>query len=388
VSKFKFKTVSEAKQELDRRGASVAIREKGNWLYLRFTAEPMPGSKQQKRCQHDIATGYSNTPAGVQQAFKDALVIDAKLASKTFSWTDDWDEVAYVRRQEPKAEVPKLRLMTHREAIEAFEADYFNRRARTPESETTWRTSYMGVFRKLPPNELLTRESLLHIIESTKPDTKTRLTICMAYGALLKLIGIEGSFAHLRGNYSPRRVQPRDIPPDELIVQCYYQIAPKWRWSYGAIATYGLRPHELWHADTSDLERGGITLRIIGGKTGTKKPRDVWPFHPEWVDEFNLRNVNIPTLNRKNNSNLGQAVGDAFRKAGVPFAPYFLRHAWAVRTIGYGLSRTLAAKQMGHTQKVHEETYLLFIPRDVHQKAFEDALNNPNRPKPPVIQFP
>lgn len=61
------------------------------------------------------------------------------------------------------------------------------------------------------------------------------------------------------------------------------------------------------------------------------------------------------------NSNKGNRVSAWFKDRGVPFPPYNLRHAYAVRQIMYGLDLSIAARMMGHSVKEHTDTYHRWI---------------------------
>ena len=151
------------------------------------------------------------------------------------------------------------------------------------------------------------------------------------------------------------------------------------------MATYGLRPHEIFHLDTQDLEQGGYVLKVLDAtKTGY---REVRPLHPEWVDQFELRQKRLPKINvsGKCNKKLGSHISVGFRRYKVPFRPYSLRHCYAVRCIRFTIDASLAARWMGHTVAVHTTTYQAWISRNVEQEEFERSLQNPNRPKPPVL---
>ncbi|BAY52786.1 integrase family protein [Thermostichus vulcanus NIES-2134] len=50
-------------------------------------------------------------------------------------------------------------------------------------------------------------------------------------------------------------------------------------------------------------------------------------------------------------------VKQQFRRYGLPFRPDDLRHAWAGRTIHYGLPDTVAARMMGHGVAIHTQSY-------------------------------
>lgn len=72
---------------------------------------------------------------------------------------------------------------TAKEVIEAFEEDYFSVRLRTGKSETTWKTDYKEVLKRLNPEVPITEEALLSLILATEPDTKARQRTCLACGA-------------------------------------------------------------------------------------------------------------------------------------------------------------------------------------------------------------
>lgn len=328
--------------------------------------------------QQKIALKLPATIEGIRQAEAEARVVRRLLNKNQFDWK--------LYRTSRNFDLTKRKPS---EWVAEFEERYFTKRARTSESETTWETDYKSVFKKLEKHERLTTGVFETVIKSTKPDSKTRLRTCRAFQALADAVGLEADFRELQGNYSPRKAAPRDLPSDTKIVESFYKIRKDWQWVYGMIATYGLRPHEIWHIDTTDLEKGGITIKVIGGKTGRKKPYRVWPYHREWIDLFKLRDIKIPIAGMKEktmiNSKLGQRVGAIFRRAKIGFPPYNLRHAWAVRVIGFRLPTSVAAKQMGHSVKIHEETYEHWIPDDVFQQFFEAGYANPDRPKPPEV---
>lgn len=350
----------------------VIIEAKGNRLYLRATFPPKPDSQKSKAFQQRLALGIHFNPAGISLAEQEARKVGALLDCRQFSWE------------------PYLQNISDQSSflvgdwISRFQEHYFTRRARTPKSETTWHKDYWAVLKRLPPDQALTAEILTAAILATKPDTKTRKRFCTALQALARFAAIEFDVKSLAGNYSPKRVTPRDLPDDRVIVDWFDRIRnPAWRWTYGIIATFGLRPHEIFYLDTSDLEAGGYILSILdGGKTGARR---VWACYPEWVDAFGLRSPKIPAVTGRNNSALGERCSQYFRRdVGLPFHLYDLRHCWAIRTQEFGLDISLAAQQMGHSVQVHTDTYHHWISDRHHQRAFEALMMRSDRPKPPL----
>jgi integrase len=362
--------IKEVNHCLKAMGCRCAILKKGRSLYLQATLPPRPGSAKVRPYQQSIALGVSANPEGLRQAEKQARKVGALLDCKEFSWEP------YLKLKEP--ELPPL----VKDWVEKFEENYFIRRQRNAKSETTWRTDYRDVFRRLPSDEPLTAQLLKEAIVSTTPDSKTRRRFCIALGALAKFAGLDFDPKPLKGRYSPKRVTPRDLPTDETIAQWFYKIsAPEWRWAYGMLACYGLRPHELFHLDFANLGTAEC-ISIMDGKTGARR---VWPIFPEWREEFVLFDVHLPKVTGRNNADLGNRVAHAFNRFNVPFRPYDLRHCWAIRSLEFGLDVSLAAQQMGHSVQVHTDLYHLWISDRHHQRAFEALMKRSDRPLPPQV---
>ncbi|MBW4527071.1 MAG: site-specific integrase [Phormidium tanganyikae FI6-MK23] len=350
----------------------VTIRQKGDRLYLRGTFPPKPGETEWK--QRDISLGIYASPVGYKRAEIEAKKAGAQLADKVFTWTDWIDS-------------PKPKSDTVSGWIERFEVDYFNRKRRNPKSETTWETEYDQVFRQLPPDEPLTAELLRSHILKTDPDTRNRQRYCMVSEALAKFAALPLDAKSLKGKYSAKsakKLTPRDLPTDKEISEWRDRISnEQWQYAFGLMACYGLRNHELFHIDLERLKESPV-LHLIedahgGGKTGARR---VWALYPEWYDRWHLWDVSLlPQVTGRNNRELGHRVTQAFKRYGFR-NPYNLRHCWAVRSIDF-LSVELAAVQMGHSYQIHCDTYHHWISDEVHQRAYDAAMNRPDRPMPP-----
>lgn len=143
------------------------------------------------------------------------------------------------------------------------------------------------------------------------------------------------------------------------------------------MATDGLRNHKLFHLDFSRMP---VLLVLDSTKTGFRR---VYPLYPEWVSEWDLKSTRCPNCTGKTNSDLGNRVTHAFTRHNIPFAPYDLRHAWAVRSLEFGIPVELAAQQIGHSIDVHCKTYHCWISEEVHQRDYELMLLRSDRPQPP-----
>lgn len=266
--------------------------------------------------------------------------------------------------------------------VSEFEADYFTRRARSPKSETTWLIDYHRVFNKLPMHSILTADVLLEAVRETQPDSRSRKRYCIALNALAKFAGVACDLKPYSGSYSPTKTTPRDLPDDSTIVRWHDRItADDWRWAYGMLAAYGLRPHELFHLDFQSLKTGNLMLKILDGKTGA---RTVFPLYPEWVERFELLDVRLPKCTGRTNADLGNRVTRAFNRLQLPFPAYALRHCWAIRSLEFGWEVAMAAQQMGHSVAVHTSTYHAWINERHQQKMFDALMQRSDRPKSPT----
>lgn len=317
------------------RVAIVLVREQ--YLYLQATLPPSPNSRNAKPHQQRISLRLSATPEAVKIAEKRARELGQQLQAGEFSW-ESW-----------RSTVPAKEFCTA-DWIEKFEADYWNRRAKNPKSETTWAIDYAGPFRRLNPYEPLTTAAILDAVKSTNPDTRTRRRVCLAYNALARFANLPINLEPYKGNYGPNSVTPRIIPSDSEIVATWERIeSEEWRWAFGMIAAYGLRPHEVFTCKFDRYPR----LRVSAGKTGA---RLVYPLLPEWPDLFGLKVRRCPNCSGHRNADLGHRVSRAFQRMAIDFPPYSLRHAYAVRGIGR-ISEAMMAKMQGHSVVVHCRIY-------------------------------
>lgn len=378
--------LAQANGRLKAAKVGVKIETIGNRLYLRAVFPPRPNSTKTHPFQQRLSLGYHVNPAGLKLAEQEARKIGALLDCGDFLWNP------YLKQKDKPAEDKPIKdgpvedkpiedkpIETVGDWILRFEEDYFTRRARTPKSETTWRFDYLKVFSKLPADQSLTPQLLKTAITATQPDTRTRKRFVDVCTRLAKFAELEVDFTGLKGCYSPKRVSPRNLPEDKLVAEQRERIPSRpWQYAYGLLATYGLRPHELFHCDLTNFP----ILEVGEGKTGSRK---VYPFYPEWCELWKLNEGTLPAVTGRTNSDLGNRVTHAFKRYAIPFAPYDLRHAWAVRSMEFGLDVSLSAQQMGHSVKVHTEIYYAWISDEVHQRAYEALINNSNRPTPPQL---
>lgn len=353
-------------QRLKAAALGVALVQAHNRIYIQATFPPKPTSQRSAAHQQKLATGKPCNGAGLDAAERMAKQIAGELIAGRFDW-EDWNQHLSQRLRRPKRVG---------EWIEAFAED-----KRGTVEVSTWKSDYRNVFAQLDPEAELTADLLRAIVLSKAKDTAQRKRFAQTLGQLGRFAGLDVDLSGLRGSYSARTVSPRDLPSDTEIVQAWEGIRhPGWRWIFGMMATFGLRNCECFYLDLEPWLAGNVQLGILTAKTGA---HDAWPFHPEWVERFQLREVHYPfTQVYPNAEDYGRRVSNEASKH-WPFSAYNLRHAWAVRTILYGLPDSIAAAMMGHGIHVHQRTYQHWLGMAHSQAAVDRALERGDRPRPP-----
>jgi integrase len=358
--------LAEANARLKAGRMRVTIQAKRNTLYLMAVLPPKPSSAHTKPLRQWVSLGgiYLNVP-GIKRAEAEAQRLRHELTMGKFNWAD-WVSVKSADAKGIEGWIKK------------FEADYFNRRSRTPPTETTWDKDYSIPYRRLvvvAAGRELSADVFLEAIATYEPDTRSRQRAVTAYGRLAEFAGVEVNFKGLRGRYSPAAVDPRDLPTDDQIVALIEGMTdPHWRLLVALMATYGLRDHEVYHLDMKAIIKEPGICVVQEGKTGW---HEVWPYPKEWwenwVRPWVSEGVRLPRLYAHDgrNDSFGRKISQYFKRKGFPCLPYDLRHAWAARTAVYGLDPAIAAKMMGHDLTIHSRVYHRFINRSSMQQAFD-----------------
>ena len=214
----------------------------------------------------------------------------------------------------------------------------------------------------------------------------------------------------------------RRIPSTAAIQEWLDQVVeedPLWGWVFAMVATYGLRPHEVWHIAELPDEQGMVSIGVAARHIKVTKTgfRVALPLPAEWVERYQLGGANgerrLEELRRRyvpkfvnedgqpfdperdlvkrcdNNERLGAVCCHKLRSSDVKAefelrnklyawvetapaqgkkkaqkrkercVPYDLRHAYAIRareTTTWNYADVAAV--MGHSPEVHRRTYL------------------------------
>lgn len=338
----------------------VTIVRRGKKLSLVATLPARDGSK---RRQQRISLGLGETQIELEEARARAYELFTQIVRGTFSWAY-WDKVQG-GEYEPTAEL-----------IERFHQESLSRGM----SRDRW-YAYSLIFKRLPQDKPLTGTEIIKLIKTYEPDSSARRQACTFLTALAKFAEIDVNLKPYHGNYGPAKVKARELPTDEEVEELWAEIpslnrkkkeAASVQWLYGMMATYGLRDHETMFC-TIDPEPPYV-CRVMRGKTGD---REVFPIPPEWVHKFDLLNEKRPAIVTEGRSHkqVGNAVSKKLRttlsKSKNYHHPYDYRHAYAIRgELLYGLGASVMAKMLGHSVKVHVETYKRWLSKHSVQKQY------------------
>lgn len=323
--------LADANNVLKASGCKLRIEVKGSSLVLRGVLPPRTSDRKEPYRQR-LSLGMKLSPAAITQAQSLAQKISFDVDMGRFDWANysDTDE-----NQKTCSQWVKLFADSHSETIKP----------------NTWIKSYLYYFDKLPQEEILTADVLTMIYDAIAVSKKRSKQLCaIAFQKLAKFAGIDLNLSRVRK--AKADLSKRDIPSDKAIVEFFDKIPnPQWRFAYGLLAAYGLRPHELSFLDFKDFP----VIKVTEGKTGDRR---VHPIPAEWVDTFGLSaNGVLPEVEK-----FGNMASRQFLRCKCPFRPYDLRHAYAIRgTVTKKLSTPVMARLMGHSTTVHLSTYNAWI---------------------------
>ena len=370
-------------------GSKLRIEKRGEKLNIRGSL-PSKEDKNNFKIQR-IALGIKADISGLEEAKKKLQLINLQLELNQFDWIN-WMGNPNKKGIKNDFEFPNR--------LNQFEEFFFKESKNeylSSTRKTTWRSSYKPYIKRiLYIYEICDNEDLEKIfqktLESYKEGSRSRKQCATSLSVLAKFLDIklpENWKLNSKG-YGLNKAGFRDLPTDELIEKLWEKIPNKsWKFVFGLMATYGLRNHEVFFCDLSSLTNfGDKIIRVLPTtKTGEHQ---VWPFHPEWVEKFELLKLGedpelLPNINRDLKfttlQNIGKKTTDQFKRYSLQIKPYDLRHAWAVRTIFYDLPDTVAARMMGHSVSLHTQTYHHWITKRDQQQAVNNALLKVKRVK-------
>jgi integrase len=341
------------------RGHKVSLDLHQGMVRLRATLPPKPSEPAASPWkQRRISTGLRYPDQGseaVTQAEKLGAAIERTLRTQE---PFDWSPWQRNRTERKRTAIGSTSAISGVDAIRQTETWWNQQRKRSDSASTTWDVDYAKPLRPLLQIPDLQPEHLIHLVSATELGTRNRRRSSQAAATVAKALGfsadIQQQIRTLGKGYSPTTdTAPRHVPSDEELVTFIDALPTEWQWPIGICAVYGARPHEaLLYAEVLDSK----LLAISAGKTG---PRKSVALPAEWIKRWDLTTKRMPAIDLdRSHKEVGTVMRLPFRRAGVSFQPYDLRHAWAVRAIySPKINASFAAKSMGHSLQVHNAIY-------------------------------
>ena len=315
--------------------ASITTQRGRLYVLGRFPCrDGSPGTKQTK-----LTLQLDDTPANRRVAEKRLQLIERQLAEGTFDWAE-WqpDDLRKAGTTWQKA----INLLYEKKVT----------LGRTKQS--TWDVSYVALLKLIPRTQLVTTTGIQQALSRYE---RHQYSYKLLY-YLLKDIAILTSVPFPKVGVplygTPRAIE---VPSDDEIVTWVLESGEPYRWYFGMIATYGLRPQETERCTQIDQN-------LIQVHTDTKTGyRTVIPVHEHWVDLFRLHEIGERPPSVRDDTRpdaISQWLNKRRLAMGIAWRSYALRHAYAARLWRCGgseLDVMTAARLMGHSVKEHLDTY-------------------------------
>ena len=369
-------------QKFANQGCKLKIEKRGEKLNIRGSL-PSKENENIKKVQR-ISLGLTADKLGLEEAQKKLQLINLQIELNQFNWKN-W--ISTNKSEEKKIDTDLITKLNQ------FEEFFFNEQKNdflSSTRRTTWNNSYkpyikrlISIHRDSQKDDL--NEILINTLKTYSEGSRSRKQCGTSLSVFANFLDypLPKDWKSLSRGYGLKKASFRELPSDDLIEKLWAKIPNQsWKYVFGLMATYGLRNHEVFFSDLSSLNtnKDKIIRVLPTTKTGEHQ---VWPFHPKWVEYFNLGNLGsdstlLPKINKDLKyttlQNVGKTITDQFKRYNLNIKPYDLRHAWAVRTILYDLPDSVAARMMGHSVSVHTQTYHHWITKRDQQKAVNNAL--------------
>ena len=328
---------------------SVKIASHKGRLYLRGQL-PNKDPKREGKLQQTITLSLDDTPENRVTAEKQLKRVETLLKRGTFDWAD-WAINTPMQRGKV------ANVSSWQQAIRVL---YKRKVTLGTTSESTWAVNYMGSLNVIPDlSAKVTTEAIERAITRYSRDQSTYRKMMMLCKSIADITGVD--FPEIPVPTYRRAQTVYEIPTEDVIIEWVMSSPQPYRWHFGMMATYGLRPHEL--PELTQLE-GGDNLIHIADETKTGF-RTVIPLDESWVELFDLLNRQpAPKKYLQTKDGVGRWLNEWRLNNGINYRPYMLRHAYAARLWREGgaeMDIGTAAKFMGHSIGEHEKTYRRWI---------------------------
>jgi integrase len=350
-------------------GVRVEVRSRGvdEWLYLRGTFPPRPGSDRTQPYQQRIALRMRNTPDARRKAEAIAKKVSGQINLGEFRWQDWIEEEPAQKNQGDFRAAVKQHWWRNKDKSHLGH-------------HTTWKL-YSELLAKMPDDIDISEAGLTQWLGSITSNGQ-RIHGRTIARMMAKIYGLQADKIQCAVRTGIRPVNPRLLPSDAEIIAYHGSLRKEgWRWIFGMLAAYGLRPHEAIGLDMSRFPVIGVRATA---KTGA---RVVTPLYPEWAEQWGLGDRILPkclsNCDGLSNAQIGEKVRYKFNRKPLDFPAYNLRHAFARRCVEFGLGIDLASKLMGHSPEIHRVVYRAWVGDDPFLNAVDRIVGRGDRPLPP-----
>ncbi|MEM9923380.1 MAG: site-specific integrase [Cyanobacteria bacterium P01_D01_bin.50] len=389
--------VVKVKARLKEAHIKVGIVVKNGSIQLQATLPLKPGDIDKKGTgtkQYSISLGIPANLDGLKTAEEEAYELSKLTARKCFEWNDK-----YLGK---RAKVVSSQIKTIGEMLTDFEKQYFKTRKRTMKSEHTFHCHKDYLKRNIGLNTFVCKNEILASLDKLEPRSSTLYNTVKTLKVFCKIFDLNIDLSAYSGKPT---IRERNLPSDKEIIAAYFKFADYaasrkktikkayldswklWRWCYGMLATYGLRPRELFVNPNIEhwlsVDNTNCIWKVDSEtKTGS---REVLPFFQNWVKLFDLKNPEYLQMleetveNKKTFKDINTVrinCSSWFRRVQVGFDPYDLRHAWAIRAHMNGIPIKAAADNLGHSVEVHTEIYQKWFSLENRRKAMNLSIDN------------
>ncbi|NET02511.1 MAG: integrase [Sphaerospermopsis sp. SIO1G1] len=380
----------------------VSIRKSGNSLQLRCTLPIKPGDIDKNGSgtkQYDISLSIPFNFNGLNTAEEEAYELGKLIARKQFQWNDK-----YLGKTRIKASLKSIGNL-----VIDFEKNYFQTRKRTLKSENTFSSYFYIAQKHLPKEKLAINANFIEAVQNCQSSDSVKNELIKVIRVLCKCSGLEvPELNNLKIKATAKR--RRDVPTDMEIEKEYLKFEnyainrpsklttrddrnnwKLWRWVYGMLATYGLRPIEIFVKPDLDwwlsADNTMNTWRVNEEcKTGE---RETLPLYLHWVEQFDLKTdleaielLRIKVKDKITSREINAARHGTdrwFRTVSVNFKPYDLRHAWAIRAHLIGIPIKAAADNLGHSVNMHTSIYQRWFSLENRKVSIEEAIKKKSK---------
>ena len=343
--------------------------------------------------QYTISLNLVANDTSGKTAIAKARELDLLLITNQFQWTPELlgKQALHIELQqhfEPQKSIGDL--------IQQYKDEFWKTHEQNRQGLRTWETHYLRHLKKLPQDVPLSLKALEQALKATKPNTSSRFYLTWQLKKFCNFCKFDDN--QLIDSYVTPLPSPkiRRIPGDEEIIRGFSQIAiplspyvskenvvlpEQWKWVYGMLATYGLRPHELFAVDLDAFNDPKNTFHLVrlnpsltgGTKTG-ERTCGIPPLYPHWVDLFKLKEVKLLPEGNGTLSNKTAKIQIRFRNTNIGFKPYDLRHAYAIRGHRLRVPIKTMADYMGHTVQEHTKTYQRWMNEDTNLEIYKEVV--------------